>query len=106
MSIRFSKGDKVVLKSGGPVMTVIGTVTSGETISEPWLEEGWQEGAVLCQWWDEGHKSSIPTHSRRSGCRRLRVDSSPGFPYVRGNRRAICRESSILRSPLTMLTEP
>ncbi len=42
-------------------MTVLGIVTRGETASESWLKAGWQEGAVLCQWWDEGHKE-IHTH--------------------------------------------
>lgn len=48
-----SKGDKVVLRSGGPVMTVICALSNGDAISGPWLRGGWKAGDVLCKWKDE-----------------------------------------------------
>lgn len=49
----FHKGDLVVLKSGGPAMTVVAFLRKGDSISESWLKAGWREGDVLCQWSDE-----------------------------------------------------
>ena len=52
----FSKGDIVVLKSGGPRMTVLGNLKRGDPLCEPWLKAGWRESDLLCRWHDEKTK--------------------------------------------------
>jgi uncharacterized protein YodC (DUF2158 family) len=50
---QFSAGDKVILKSGGPRMTVVDVLRKGQPDSESWLREGWRVGDLLCTWRDE-----------------------------------------------------
>ena len=46
--IKFKQGDKVILKTGGPVMTVAYVTQSGEYL-------GPTDGNVTCRWFDGEH---------------------------------------------------
>jgi len=52
----FSKGDVVVLKSGGPIMTVVGPISGQKMLGAKYRMAGADETDLLCTWFDEGER--------------------------------------------------
>jgi uncharacterized protein YodC (DUF2158 family) len=56
MASTFSKGDVVVLRSGGPAMTVVGPLSEQGMVGARYRMGGATETDLLCTWFDKGEQ--------------------------------------------------
>jgi uncharacterized protein YodC (DUF2158 family) len=56
MAETFGKGDVVVLRSGGPIMTVVGPVSEQKMSGARYRMSGAEDSDLLCTWFDKGDR--------------------------------------------------